>query len=307
MEGLTSRVFGFDGSRRNFSSLVMVFITILFFAAPVLAEEQEYASAGSIASASGHYARARAMLVEALAEFDQATKIASPDMLLDTEEWRLSVISRTEDLNRLLDPQPRVTRDGVRFKASGLHVQHERTRVPRPEPDPYTVNTAGEDFYLEQKKAERLKALAEREREITSSMEEAAQGNSTSERVSDRENFSSAIVEDISPKQPLAIEVQPKRPVNSVAQPGVEMKKSLSIEEATKVKVPEVSPVTQAPLKGNPVKDSVVRDLESNVGSKSSGSSTAPKAQGDVSKAIEDVIKDRLKQLETERKSTGAR
>src|SRR5262245_45071890 len=79
-----------------------------------------YASEQRHAAAIGHYARARTMLVEALAEFEEARKLARPDLLVDPEEWRLNVISRTEELNRLLDPKPRVTRDGVQFRANKL-------------------------------------------------------------------------------------------------------------------------------------------------------------------------------------------
>jgi len=86
----------------------------------------DYASPERQEAALGHYARARALLVEALAEFEEARAVARPDMLIDPEEWRLMVISKTEDLNRLLDPQPRVTRSGVRFKASKSLLRTDR-------------------------------------------------------------------------------------------------------------------------------------------------------------------------------------
>jgi len=70
------------------------------------------------------------MLVEALQEFEQGRKLARPDMLLDTEEWRISIISRTEELNRLIDPKPRVTRSGVRFRANARMVRRESQRLP---------------------------------------------------------------------------------------------------------------------------------------------------------------------------------
>lgn len=97
------------------------------------AENARYASESRKNAAVGHYARARSMLVEALAEFEQAKKLARPDMLVDPEEWRLSIVSRTEELNRLIDPKPRVTRDGVRFQANQLLVRREKDRTPRPE------------------------------------------------------------------------------------------------------------------------------------------------------------------------------
>ncbi len=86
-----------------------------------------YASAERQDAAVGHYARARALLVEALAEFEQARSVARPDLLLDPEDWRLTIISKTEELNRLLDPQPRVTRSGVRFKANQALIRTDRS------------------------------------------------------------------------------------------------------------------------------------------------------------------------------------
>jgi hypothetical protein len=67
-------------------------------------------------------------LVEALKEFEMGRKLARPDLLIDPEEWRISVVSRTEELNRVLDPKPRITRQGVRFKAQKLLVQPEKQR-----------------------------------------------------------------------------------------------------------------------------------------------------------------------------------
>jgi len=106
--------------------------------------ETSYASIARKNSAVGHYARARALLVDALAEFEQGRKYARPDMLLDPEEWRLSVISRTEELNRILDPKPKVTRDGVRFQANKLLIRREKDRVPDVEDGAASSNVVGE-------------------------------------------------------------------------------------------------------------------------------------------------------------------
>jgi|GEM_PF-1923881 len=78
-------------------------------------------------AAVGHYSRARALLVEALEEFEKGRTIARPDLLIDPDEWRLSIISRTEELNRVLDPKPRITRGGVRFKSSSTLIGGEST------------------------------------------------------------------------------------------------------------------------------------------------------------------------------------
>ncbi len=84
---------------------------------PKASAKLEGASGETLASAVGHYARSRSLLIEAIREFDRANKIARPDSILDSEEWRSSLISRAEDLERILSPQPRVTKGGVKFEA----------------------------------------------------------------------------------------------------------------------------------------------------------------------------------------------
>lgn len=116
-----------------------------FGAIPSVAHAQQYASKQRTNAALGHYARARAMLVEALAEFEQGRKYARPDMLVDPEEWRLSVISRTEELNRLIDPKPRVTRGGVQFRANKMLIRRERDRLPAVADGAQDRNTYGEE------------------------------------------------------------------------------------------------------------------------------------------------------------------
>ena len=69
------------------------------------------------AEAVAHYARSRALLVSALHEFDQARKIARPDELLDPTKWRNTLIDRAQDLERILDPQPKATKGGIKFSA----------------------------------------------------------------------------------------------------------------------------------------------------------------------------------------------
>ena len=103
-----------------------------------------YASPERQDAAVGHYARARSLLVEALAEFEQARSVARPDLLLDPEDWRLTIISKTEELNRLLDPQPRVTRSGVRFKASPELIRTDRSARASMGGGPQDSNYAGE-------------------------------------------------------------------------------------------------------------------------------------------------------------------
>ncbi|MCB0318621.1 MAG: hypothetical protein KDD56_07675 [Bdellovibrionales bacterium] len=79
--------------------------------------EIEKANSEQLAAATGHYAKSRTLLIAAIREFDKARKIASPGSLLDVDEFRNILISRAEELERVLDPQPRISESGVKFDA----------------------------------------------------------------------------------------------------------------------------------------------------------------------------------------------
>ena len=76
-----------------------------------------HASPDQATEAVAHFARARSLVIAALHEFDKGRKIASPSELLDPVQWRNTLIDRAEDLDRVLDPQPRATKGGIRFEA----------------------------------------------------------------------------------------------------------------------------------------------------------------------------------------------
>lgn len=76
----------------------------------------ERAEGPVLAQAVGHYARSRSLLLAALREFDKADRLVHPGALLDVREWRSDILSRAEDLERVLDPQPRTTETGVYFQ-----------------------------------------------------------------------------------------------------------------------------------------------------------------------------------------------
>jgi hypothetical protein len=75
----------------------------------------EQAQGTRLATAIGHYARARSLLIAAIREFDKGRAKADPASLLDTDAWRDTLRDRVSDLDRVLAPQPRATRDGVAF------------------------------------------------------------------------------------------------------------------------------------------------------------------------------------------------
>ena len=70
-----------------------------------------------LSSAIGHYSRARALLIAAVKEFDDGRKFANPDIILDSGAWRSTVIDRAEDLERVLAPQAKASKSGIKFEA----------------------------------------------------------------------------------------------------------------------------------------------------------------------------------------------
>jgi len=78
----------------------------------------ERAEGERLSMAIGHYARTRALLLQALREFDKGRQLARPDSLIDSEEWRATLLNRTEELERVLSPQPRASKGGVRFDSA---------------------------------------------------------------------------------------------------------------------------------------------------------------------------------------------
>jgi hypothetical protein len=92
----------------------------LFVTAPVSIAETAggplgTASQEQTAEAVGHYARARALIIAAIHEFDRGRRIARPDDLMEPARWRNTLIDRAEDLERILDPQPRVSKGGIQY------------------------------------------------------------------------------------------------------------------------------------------------------------------------------------------------
>ncbi|MCB0322075.1 MAG: hypothetical protein KDD69_00845 [Bdellovibrionales bacterium] len=125
------------------------------------AQAQRYASKQRANAATGHYARARAMMVEALKEFEQGRRLARPDLLVDSEDFRLKLISLTEELNRVIDPKPRITRDGAVFRASPRMVRRERDALPPVPGGPLDSNVYGEEQRLHELEQARARMYQE--------------------------------------------------------------------------------------------------------------------------------------------------
>jgi hypothetical protein len=126
------------------------------FIPSTVSADTKYASKERSTISRAHMSRARTLLVEALAEFEEGRKYARPDLLLDSEDWRLRVVSLTEQLNRVIDPKPRVTREGAVFRTPPRFVKRERDHLP-----PVTNGAKSRsDFGEKQRLKERQEARA---------------------------------------------------------------------------------------------------------------------------------------------------
>ena len=128
-------------------------------AAPVEAQVR-YASEKRSNTAIAHYARARAMCVETLEEFEVGRKHARPDLLLDAEEWRLTMISLCEQLNRLVDPKIRVSNSGIQVSANPRLIHRSKDKLPDVVDGPKIRNDQGEMARLQEKQEARAKLYA---------------------------------------------------------------------------------------------------------------------------------------------------
>ena len=106
---------------RNLKGFLLSAVLLLGVGEKLQAEETQvalqHAKGERLSTAVGHYARARSMLIAAIREFDAGYKLADPSALLDAEKWRSSMLKRGEELERILDPQPRASVAGVKFDA----------------------------------------------------------------------------------------------------------------------------------------------------------------------------------------------
>lgn len=243
-------------------------------ALPDEASAQSYASAERTSIAIGHYARARALLVEALAEFERGREIARPDVLLDPEEWRLSLVSRTEELNRILDPKPRVTRSGVQYKANKMLIRRDRDRAPV---SGYTAQDS--NTYGEEQRAEELKAA----RALTPPVEEKSKPvvTPTTPPPSPAEQFHGVIsksAETLTPNEQL---------------------KQEALNDDIGKRVPDKAPITATEEALPPVKMEVPENETAAVTepSPAAASSAASDEDLEISQAIEQAIKARLDKI----------
>jgi hypothetical protein len=137
--------------------------------------DTKYASKERSTISRAHMSRARTLLVEALAEFEEGRKYARPDLLLDSEDWRLRVVSLTEQLNRVIDPKPRVTREGAVFRTPPRFVKRERDHLPPVANGAKSRSDYGEKQRLKERQEARARLYEEKQQKNDSSKSDEVQ------------------------------------------------------------------------------------------------------------------------------------
>ena len=123
--------------------------------AAALARPSEYASQQRSRAAVGHYSRARTMCIESIEEFEAGRKYARPDLLVDAEEWRLSMISLCEQLNRLIDPKVKIDRGGIYVGANPRLIRRAKDQLPPVADGPKDRNDYGDKQYMQRQQEAR--------------------------------------------------------------------------------------------------------------------------------------------------------
>lgn len=257
--------------------------------------QSQFASTERSSAAVSHYARARSLMVEAVREFEEARTLARPDMFFNGDEWRTSVVSRAEDLNRVLDPKPRVTRSGVTFRANPALIRREREVRP--------LGDAGPQASSYEEKTPEPTAIAPTVR----AMLEPAK------RMQPEQIQPADTAEPEAAKKPDLFEPEMKdkeRPADSAAtlfqqeQQESQTKQEVlpAPSEQTSTVAPEQLPPAETTKSEEPVQTTVSPTAESPVAADNSTVPTAPAEpavsdEDAMSQAIEQAIKERLKKI----------
>ena len=273
--------------------LLVIFSFILLGAALMpastcRAQAPEYASKERARAAVGYYARARAMMVEALEEFEQGRKLAKPDLLVDPEEWRLSVITLTEDLNRLIDPQPLVTRDGVVFRGNPRLIRREHDRLPTVQDGARSTNISGEQQRMKEMQSARAKMYQPKVAEDLN-LEEETLSSAAEQKTARGKTL---------PKAKTPAKAKQPAPNHLTPQPD-ELKDEELPQNAAPEKIETTVPdKTLAPEKSVSPAAKAVPSAEASPADRSAG------GEEKTNEAIENIVRERLKTLESSAAAT---
>lgn len=270
-----------SGAVKCASLLAISCLSLLFVAEQAQAQKARYASEQRRHAAVGYYSRARTMLVEALAEYEQGRRYARPDLLHDTEEFRLKLISLTEQLNRLVDPHARITRDGVRFKANPRMIRRARNQLPEVPDGAQDANDYGEKQRMRELQSARARMYepkeVEEDEDDIAEVEQVEEVNTLSEREMVEQVVQEAVAE-ARPNPPSQTEATPE---NSPEQAGENIQENEVVPNTT-----EAEPTEEEDIRAGTEME------ELNEGAKE------PSEDERIATAIETAIQDRLKNLE---------
>lgn len=104
------------------NTLKAALFSTIFLSLPVLAEEEKGPNLDAVSTevkgtAVGYYARSRSLIIAAINEFDRGYKTANSDQLIDSAKLRANLIEAAQELEKVLDPQSRETRGGIKYEA----------------------------------------------------------------------------------------------------------------------------------------------------------------------------------------------
>lgn len=273
----------------RFNILFKGLVLFLMLSSQAFAQNARYASEQRANAATTYYSRARTMLVEALAEYEQGRRYAQPNMIHDPEEFRLALISLTEELNRLVDPHVKITRDGVRVKANPRMIRRERDRLPEVVDPAQEASDVGEKRRMKEIKEARARMYAPKEETKVEEIDETPVEEPKEELTeADRKESVDKIIED-AVEEKATEEKSEEISSDSEAEAPVETVKEEAkpTEEATSGKVVEDKEAKEASDTSKPEEKTEAAQQDE-----------SPAEDAAVASAIESTIQERLKNLE---------
>lgn len=310
------------GSGITVQALLVACCIALSGVCPEGAEAQvRYASDKRSNTAIAHYARARAMCVETLEEFEVGRKHARPDLLLDPEEWRLTMISLCEQLNRLVDPKIRISNAGVQVSANPRMIHRAKDRLPEVVDGPKIRNDHGEMQRLKEKQEARAK-LYSPQPTATATPQSTTQAQETIGQSEAKQVSPSPQANEPQLSEEELIEQAIEEAVNARAEesrPEVSQTESEDVTGTEEIQYADEEPV---PSEDETTRDEIAIELQEQAAEQSTQPSDAreiPSEEQDVSaeakspangddakiaSAIEQAIQDKMREIEG---ATGAR
>ncbi|MCC6934033.1 MAG: hypothetical protein IT292_12415 [Deltaproteobacteria bacterium] len=248
-------------------------------------------------AAIGHYARSRSLLVEALAEFELGRRLADPGLIIDTEQWRMTLVSRTEELNRILDPKPRVTRSGVRFKANSKLIRQDRV----PSVEEYKQMPKDSNVYGESSTSDSLKKPSKQKTSKQKAVLPGVKG--AKERVQKSASSKASHLEDSEEEQTVGSDISE----DVEAQKSVKSKKSVDSQPDDSEKLDQDSYPTAEnteELEAKPLPESANKpeetqkpEADSAFDYQMNNGSETQADNADINKQIDQVIQEKVEEL----------